>query len=310
MRRRLVGLVGVGKIARDQHLPAIAGNPAFRLAACASRHARVDGVDNFEDIGSMLEGRPDLDCIAICTPPQAHFEIALAALRRGKHVLLEKPPCATTTQLTVLADEARLAKRTLFQAWHSRFAAGVEPAREWLRTRSVRGGRIVWKEDVRVWHPGQQWIWEAGGFGVFDPGINALSILTRIIPADILVKRATLKFPANCGAPVAADIELATVEGALLHAEFDFRHAGEAAWNIDLDTSEGALQLSMGGSRLRIKGYDDSAVNQVNEYAGVYRRFAELCEAGESEVDDRPFALVADAFLVGERLEVDALENE
>ena len=84
----------------------------------------------------------------------------------------------------------------------------------------------------------------------------------------------------------------------------------EAAWNIDLDTSEGALQLSMGGSRLRIKGYDDSAVNQVNEYAGVYRRFAELCEAGESEVDDRPFALAADAFLVGERLEVDALENE
>ena len=66
----------------------------------------------------------------------------------------------------------------------------------------------------------------------------------------------------------------------------------------------------MGGSRLRIKGYDVPAVKQVNEYAGVYRRFAELCEGGESEVDERPFALVADAFLVGERLEVDALEHE
>jgi hypothetical protein len=43
---------------------------------------------------------------------------------------------------------------------------------------------IVWHEDVRKWHPGQQWIWEPGGFGVFDPGINALSIATRIFPAS------------------------------------------------------------------------------------------------------------------------------
>ena len=41
---------------------------------------------------------------------------------------------------------------------------------------------VTWKEDVRHWHPGQQWIWEAGGFGVFDPGINALSIVTKIMP--------------------------------------------------------------------------------------------------------------------------------
>ena len=67
----------------------------------------------------------------------------------------------------------------------------------------------------------------------------------------------------------------------------------------------------MGGSRLRIKGYDVlPPSSRSTSTPGVYRRFAELCEGGESEVDERPFALVADAFLVGERLEVDALEHE
>ena len=57
-------------------------------------------------------------------------------------------------------------------------------AREWLRTRELRRGRITGKEDVHFWHPGQRWIFEPGGFGVFDPGINALSILTDILPRE------------------------------------------------------------------------------------------------------------------------------
>ena len=52
---------------------------------------------------------------------------------------------------------------------------------DWLAGRTIRRVECTWKEDVRVWHPGQAWIWEPG-IGVFDPGINALSVLTRILP--------------------------------------------------------------------------------------------------------------------------------
>ena len=41
--------------------------------------------------------------------------------------------------------------------------------------------RIDWRESVRKWHPGQEWVWEPGGFGVCDPGINAMSIFTEIM---------------------------------------------------------------------------------------------------------------------------------
>ncbi|MET0440717.1 MAG: Gfo/Idh/MocA family oxidoreductase, partial [Casimicrobiaceae bacterium] len=86
-----IGLVGIGKIARDQHIPALASGSMFELAACASRNASVPGIDSFPDLASMLAARPDLDCVSICTPPQARFDAALLALRAGKHVLLEKP---------------------------------------------------------------------------------------------------------------------------------------------------------------------------------------------------------------------------
>jgi predicted dehydrogenase len=203
-----IGLLGIGKIARDQHIPALNSNPAFWLVGCASRNATVTGVPSFPDLDTLLAAIPDLDAISICTPPQAHFDAALTALRAGKHVMLEKPPAATTRQISLLADEAARRGRTLFQTWHSRCAAGVDAAREWLRTRKVVGGRITWKEDVHHWHPGQKWIWEPGGFGVFDPGINALSVLTTILPRDVCVDSATLEFPQNQQAPIAAQLRM------------------------------------------------------------------------------------------------------
>ena len=302
-----LALVGIGKIARDQHIPAIAADPRYELVACASRHAKVDGVANYADIETLLAEVPQLDAVSICTPPQAHFDAALAALRAGKHVMLEKPPATTTTQIAMLQSEAARHGRTLFQTWHSRFAAGVDAARDWLRGRTLTGGSITWKEDVHHWHPGQQWIFDAGGLGVFDPGINALSVLTAVLPDAAYVHSAVLDFPANQQAPIAARLALRTQAGVTIDADFDFRQKGEQTWDIDLVTTTGRLKLSRGGGALAIDGKacaTDEAL--AGEYPRLYARFAELCAAGESEVDWRPFQLVADAFLVGERRTVEA----
>jgi predicted dehydrogenase len=301
MRLR-VGLLGIGKIARDQHIPAINANPRFDLAACASRNASVPGVPSFPDLDTMLGAVPDLTCVSICTPPQAHFDAALTALRAGKHVMLEKPPAATTRQIALLADEAARRNLTLFQTWHSRFAAGVDAAREWLRTRKLVGGRITWKEDVHFWHPGQKWIWEPGGFGVFDPGINALSVLTTILPRDVCVEAALLEFPENQQSPIAANLRMRTDDGVEIGAEFDFRQKGEQNWDIELRTTCGTLKLAKGGAVLAIDGKELSAEEGLaGEYPRLYQRFADLVAGGKSEVDWRPFQLVADSFLIGER---------
>ena len=297
-----IGLLGIGKIARDQHIPSLRADKRFELAACASRHATVDGVPSFPDLESMLAAVPDLQAISICTPPQAHFDAALISLRAGKHVMLEKPPAATTRQIAFLAEEAARRGRTLFQTWHSRFAAGVDAAREFLSTRKLVSGKIIWKEDVHHWHPGQKWIWEPGGFGVFDPGINALSVLTEILPMDVCVEAAVLEFPENQQSPIAANVRLLAEGGVVIAAEFDFRQKGEQSWDIEIVTTNGSLKLAGGGAELSIDGKAVTKdASMAGEYPRLYSRFAKLVEAGKSEVDWRPFQLVADSFLIGER---------
>lgn len=307
-----VGIVGFGKIARDQHLPSIARNPAFELVAVAGGGtAAVPGVPRvFRTTEEMLAGEPDLDAVAICTPPQPRHAIARAALLAGKHVLLEKPPAATLSEVAHLARLAHERGRVLFATWHSRFNEAVAEAKRRLAGQTVVRMDVQWREDVRKWHPGQDWIWRPGGFGVFDPGINALSIVTEILPEPLFVRRSELRVPAGRDAPIAASLEFAADrEGAELRAEFDWRHTEHETWEITLHTEAGTrLALTGGGSRLEVDGAV-VAEGERDEYGGIYARFDALLRAGRPEVDTRPFELVADAFLLGRRVEVESFEG-
>jgi D-galactose 1-dehydrogenase len=299
-----VALVGVGKIARDQHVPSIAGDPGFVLSATVSRHGTVEGVEAFTGLAEMLDARPDIDCVALCMPPQARYAYAAEALAARRHVLLEKPPGATLAEVHDLVAIAAREGLTIFGTWHSRFAAAVGPARAWLSGKRIRRLAVTWKEDVRRWHPGQEWIWEPGGLGVFDPGINALSILTSIYPRALHLAAAELSFPEGRDTPIAASLRFADPGGAEVSAEFDWRHEGTQTWDIDVEADEGRMKISAGGARLAIDGKPVSAAPD-REYAGIYRRFAELIDTGASDVDLSPMVHVADAFTLGRRIEVE-----
>jgi len=298
-----IAVVGLGKIARDQHLPAIAGDPGFTLAATASREGEGAGVPHFASLDALLADGPPVDAVALCTPPQVRYDLAAAAIGRGLHVFLEKPPGATLAEVVALDALAARAGVTLFASWHSRFAAGVAPARDWLAARTVRRVAITWREDVRVWHPGQRWIWEAGGLGVFDPGINALSIATAILPHPFFLQDAVLQFPANRDAPIAADLRFRDATGAPVTMDLDFRQTGPQSWDIVVDTDDGTLTLSNGGAVLMLPDGERRAPDR--EYPALYARFAELIAGGECDVDVAPLRHVADAFLRGrhERVE-------
>ena len=310
--RQLVGepiaLLGIGKIARDQHIPAIAASPAFHLAATVSRSGGVDGVENHQDVSDLLKARPDINVLSLCMPPVPRYDIATAALAAGKHVMLEKPPGATVSEVLKLERLARARGVTLFATWHSREAAGVAQARAHLRDAKIKHVQIDWKEDVRRWHPGQAWIWAAGGLGVFDPGINALSIMTAILPNPVHLTDATLHFPENRDTPIAAELTFAGPAGMTVAADFDWREEGPQSWNITVDTSDGQLRLTDGGATLHIDGMQQQA-DGPGEYRGLYHRFAELIEAGQSDVDLSPLQHVADAFMLGRRTTVAAFHD-
>ncbi|PTQ64415.1 D-galactose 1-dehydrogenase [Sphingomonas sp. PP-CE-3G-477] len=303
-----IAVIGMGKIARDQHLPSIAGNPEFEFVASVSpRDPGVEGIANFRSLEALLADGPAIDAIALCTPPQVRYELASMALAKRVHVFLEKPPGATLAEVDALEAQAAETGTTLFAGWHSRFAAGVAPAKGWLAERKIERVSIVWREDVRVWHPGQAWIWEPGGLGVFDPGINALSIATEILPQPFFLTAATLSTPANRAAPIAADLAFRSASGTPISMDLDWRQTGPQSWDITVETDAGTLSLAKGGAVLTLP--NGTMHNDDEEYPGLYTRFASLIRGGRSEVDTTPFTLVADAFLRGTRNSVEAFDD-
>ncbi|MCL7996688.1 Gfo/Idh/MocA family oxidoreductase [Brucella sp. 21LCYQ03] len=303
-----LAIVGLGKIARDQHLPSIEAIDGIELKAIASRNAGLDGLPSFHDIDQLLASDVAIDAVSLCTPPQGRFQQAYAALAARKHVMLEKPPGATISEVQALTRFAEKQGVTLYATWHSREAAAVEPAHEFLKDAVIKSVAVAWKEDVRHWHPGQQWIWEPGGLGVFDPGINALSIVTHILPERFFLTKSDLYFPENRAAPIAADLAFETESGVPVSFELDWRQTGPQTWDIRVETDKGTLLLSHGGSRLTIAGTEKMA-EPDREYQRLYQNFVKLVSEGQSDVDLSPLTHVADAFLLGQRHIVEVFED-
>ncbi len=296
-----IALVGIGKIAVDQHVPSISASGDWTLAATVSRSGTVDGVPAFTDFDQMLTERSDIPVVSLCLPPVPRYDYAAKAIAAGRHVMLEKPPGATLAEVQALDAMARGAGVTLFATWHSRMAKGVAPAKAWLADKQIKSAHISWKEDVRRWHPGQQWVFEPGGMGVFDPGSNALSIMTEILPMPVHLRQAELLFPSNRDTPIAAQLTwTGNVTG-----DFDWRQEGPQSWDITVETDAGTLALHDGGARLLINGQEIEA-GADREYPALYDRMAELVETGASDVDLSPMIHVADALTLGKRITVEA----
>lgn len=298
-------IVGYGEIAKSQHEPTITSDPRFELSAIVSRRGAGAGAPTFPTIEALLTSDVAFEAVALCAPPEPRFAQAMAAIAAGKHVLLEKPPGATLAEVEILADAARERGVTLFASWHSRFAAATAAARAELRDRTILSARIVWREDVRKWHPGQDWIWRPGGMGVFDPGVNALSIATDLWPTPLRVAEAVLETPSNAQTPIKADLTLVDGSGVRIACAFDWRGEDDApfdeTWMIEIETNRGRLTLADGGATLLLDGAQVSTPDE-SEYAGVYARFADLIGGGGSDVDIAPFRLVADAMTIGRRI--------
>jgi D-galactose 1-dehydrogenase len=304
-----IAILGFGKIAEDQHVPSIQANPRFELVATSSRSGH--GVaEKFTDWRELIRSVEGLEAVAITTPPGPRYEMARECILAGLHCLLEKPPTAGLAEIADLDCLAEAEEVTLFTTWHAQHHSTVDAAAKALAGKRIASMEIVWHEDVHKWHPGQQWIWEPGGFGVFDPGINAFSIATKIFPGGLFVGSAELSIPANAQTPIAAEIAFRSPEAdGPLTASIDWRRTEGEKWTITVIAADGTdVRLADGGATLTING-ERHADDSPGEYPDIYRQFVDLIDERRSLVDVAPLRLVADCLLAGRSRTVEAVND-
>lgn len=109
--KRRVGVIGIG-FGTQVHVPGFRSE-GWDVVALCSRHedraqaaAKAAGVPEVHTDAAELIGRDDLDAVAIATPPGPHHDLAIAALRAGKHVLCEKPFAIDAKQSEEMRDAA------------------------------------------------------------------------------------------------------------------------------------------------------------------------------------------------------------
>ncbi len=137
-------------------LAAIADRSADALARAQKRHAAATLYEDWP----LLLSDPRVEAVVVATPVQSHFEIALAALRAGKHVLVEKPMTATTEQARILVREARRRKLTLMVDHTFIYTGAITKIRELISNGSM--GEIFYYDATRI------------NLGLFQRDVNVL----------------------------------------------------------------------------------------------------------------------------------------
>jgi predicted dehydrogenase len=133
MSKVRVGVIGAGGIAQVAHIPSYQKLENVTVAAiCDPNAAKLEFVkgkfgipEAFSDFRRLLD-MPDIDAVSVCTPNHLHAPIAIAALQAGKHVICEKPICASGKAAEAIVAAAASANKTFMGAFVSRFSSNSQ----------------------------------------------------------------------------------------------------------------------------------------------------------------------------------------
>ncbi len=190
-----LGVVGCGAVARWRHLPALRRVEEIEVVAVADPDP-ARGADVAERFGvprrytdaQRLVEDPDVEAVAVCVPPAAHVEVALAALDAGKHVLVEKPLAASLEDAERLAERAERSSADVVVGFNLRWHRLLRRAREVVRrgdlgsvhcVRTLFSDPLATLPDLPAWR-GRR---EEGGGALFDRAVHHFD-LWRFLLAD------------------------------------------------------------------------------------------------------------------------------
>ncbi len=165
-------LVRVFNQAKGSTVAAVADRLAENRARVAALYPRIEV---FEDAASVLN-HPGVDVVIVATPVSTHFDLASAAIKAGKHVLVEKPLCATYDEARRLVDLAKKFDRQIFTDHTFVYTGAVRKISDMSRAEEL--GRILYYDSTRI----NLGLFQNDVNVIWDLVVHDLAILETIMP--------------------------------------------------------------------------------------------------------------------------------
>jgi predicted dehydrogenase len=210
-----VGIIGPGWVAENRHIPAFKLERRCRLYGVYGLPEYYDKVKEFARRNkiphaylSLDEMLKDVDIVAICTPPDTHAELAIAAMKYGRHVLVEKPMATSVNEAREMVRTAEKVGVKLAVNHNFLFANAVRETHRVLEEGSI--GEL--DHIVGLYMSGEyrrlpQWISKLPG-GLFYDEIPHYIYLFREFAGNLTVKWSKVVIHPENGQPVKVFAEL------------------------------------------------------------------------------------------------------
>ncbi|MFA5424744.1 MAG: Gfo/Idh/MocA family oxidoreductase [Phycisphaerae bacterium] len=185
-----IGLIGCGDIAA-QYLDTIKHIPNLNVTAVATRHpssiekkARHHSIPKVCSVNELLADK-NIDIILNLTTPDAHYDLALAALKAGKHVYNEKPLAFTRDQCKKLLQAADKKNLRIGCAPDTFLGPAIQTSRRIIDTNGIgtplHAALFMQSPGVEHWHPNPEFYYKPGGGPLFDMGPYYLTALVYLL---------------------------------------------------------------------------------------------------------------------------------
>jgi predicted dehydrogenase len=196
-----VALVGVGFVGGQAHAPSfkkIEGSELVALGAATERRvkplAESLGVKYYLDYDKLLED-PKIQAVALAVPTPMHFDLAMKAIRKGKHVLCEMPVAPTIEQMKELQNAAEKAGVILMPVLQFRFAPIYVKTKEMIESGIVgKPIAIHFREFIPAMSLAEQWplgswawnIEKSGGYPDFTLSVWSIDMIRWMFKSEIV----------------------------------------------------------------------------------------------------------------------------
>jgi predicted dehydrogenase len=274
-----VGIIGAG--IGKSHAEGYAKQSRVQITAIAGLDDRVKtlagtyGARTYGDYTELL-AQPDIDAVSVCVPNGLHHEVTIAALKAGKHVLVEKPLARTPAEGQEMLDAAKAAGKILMISFNHRQRSDVQYIKQQID--SGRLGRIYYAKSYwmrRAGIPGiNSWFVNknmAGGGPLIDLGVHMLDIAMYLLdePKPLAVSAATFaefgprgqKGSAGVRQNVEGSYEVEDLGTAMIRLEGGAMLHLEASWATHGPNGDDfgiILYGTEGGAELKVVNYNNT----------------------------------------------------